>query len=250
MHKREIRGLISAMLLGDGSLSCKYNAHRKGQDIADLTGVGITYHMAHNERQEDFHNWKIDQINKVFEEKNLPRRCTVSSYIAKRTNQRLVQSNLSWTKYFRIIYPKVYKIKEGRRKKTLQWLLNQIYEDRHLFIWFGDDGCEMKARGNGRPSYRLHINNFTEGEAKIAQQWFKSNYDIEPRIMMWRGGSGNYSPVLMFRVAESKVIWDRISPYVLKLESMKHKFKGSIQRYIEEVERSPIGDEDTVLVNN
>lgn len=234
MHKREIRALLSSMLLGDGSLSCKYNAHRKGQNISDLTGVGIIYHMSHNERQKDFHDWKVAEIDKIFEKKNLSRKCTTSSYVDKRTGNKHIQSHLAWTKYFRHIYPKIYKIKFGKRKKTLQWLLTQIYNDKHLFIWFGDDGCEMRKKGKYTTSisYRLHINNFTEGEAKIAQQWFKQNYNVEPKIKMWKGGSGNLSPVLMFRKVEAQIIWDHISTYILEINSMRNKFRASVENWL------------------
>lgn len=143
-------------------------------------------------------------------------------------------------------------MKDGKRKKTLQWLLDQIYNDLHLFVWVADDGCEM-WNGKANPSYRLHINNFTEGEAKIAQQWFKVKYGIEPRITMWKGGSGNLSPVLMFRVKEAQVIWNRISPYVMQIDSMKHKFRGSIAMWnncIKDVNRSleESKDEKTVQI--
>lgn len=232
MHKREIRALLSSMLLGDGSLSCKYNAHRKGQPINDLTGVGITYHMSHQKIQEDFLRWKISEINRIFEEKNLDRRCSkLNEYIDKRTNKLTVQTHLSWTKYFRHIYPKIYKIKDNKRIKTIHWLLKQIYNDKHLFIWFGDDGCEMKKQkldgSYSNISYRLHTNNFTKGEVEIARQWFHSNYNIQPRIMMWKGGSGKLSPVLMFRKTEAQVIWNHISPYVKQIPSIREKFIAS-----------------------
>lgn len=247
MHKKEIRSLISSMLLGDGCLSCKYNAHRKGQDKQDLTGVGLVLHIAHSEVQRDYLDWKGEELDKVFKEKKIARKCSRGSYVDRRTGTRQHQIHLAWTKYFRIIYPKIYKLENNERVKKVQWILDQIDNDKHLFIWFADDGCEMKSWANkeksllkSNPSYRLHTNNFTVGECNIISQWFKSKYNVTPKIKMWKGGSGNLSPVLMFGVKESKKIWEHIEPYVLQFESMRNKFKASIIQYSQvEIRNTP-----------
>lgn len=241
MHKREIRAIISAMLLGDSCLSLKYNTHRKNQDPRDLTGIGVVLHTAHNESQEDYLKWKMEEIDRIFKEKNLPKRCKDSSYTSKSTGNRIVQFYLAWTKYLRIIYPKVYKLEKDRRIKKVNWLLNQLYDDKHLFIWFADDGCEVKLFGKhketgkryfrGNPQYRLHVNGFTFGEANIIQQWFESRYNVKPKVRKWKGGSGNLSPVLTFGVKDSRKIWNHISPFVRNIHSMKVKFRGSVSIY-------------------
>lgn len=238
MHKRELRGLLSAMLLGDSCFGLKYNKHRKGQNLKDLTGIGVTFSTSHNINQEDYCLWKVREIDKIFEKKNLPRRCTINYY---NTSRNVVQFKLAWTKYFRIIYPKIYKFKNGKYTKGVQWLLNQIYSDKHLFIWFGDDGTEYKQKRkhkdtgrtyfSGRPLFRLDICGFTFGEAQIIKQWFESNYKVSPKIIKHKESNGNIHPTLIFRVKEAEVIWRHIRVYAKQIPSMRKKFSRALEIY-------------------
>lgn len=239
MHKQEFRGLVAAMLLGDGSLSCIYNKHRKGQDKKDLTGVGVVLHVCHAEGQKDLLLWKVKELNRIFEQKKLTRRCRVNYYTSKTTRQRFSQFGLCWTKYFRTLYPKIYKIVQGKRRKKIQWLLKQIYNDKHLAIWFMDDGCEVRQLRVDKQgvkyissiSYKLHINGFTFGEANIMKEWFESNYKVSPTILKVKGMHGKLGPVLYFKAKDTRTLWPHIRVYIKQIPSMRHKFRGSLEKY-------------------
>lgn len=233
MHKREIRGLISAMLLGDGCLSRKYNSHRRGQNPCDLTGVGIFLSVRHGRAQEDYLRWKAAEIDAIFESKGLDRRCNLCWSTARDlgwSTGPALQMTLHWTKYFRHIYRKAYKFKSGSYEKNVEWLLKQLYDPKQLFVWFGDDGCADSQRGC-RPSMRLHANGFTFGQAELVRQWFEYYCGVTSAISRWKHPNGRHGPVIRFRVDEAERVWGLIGPYVPEIPSMLYKFRFFVDRY-------------------
>ena len=233
MHKREIRGLLCSMLLGDGWLQSR-------------NGV---FGMQHSVKQEDYLLWKADLINNVFIDKKLPKRCTLTKHRnkVKGIYYDSIRATFQWKKYLKpFLYPKAYR----NEKKYIQYLLEQIYNPIHLAIWFMDDGGERtKVLRNGDfcpPHYRLFIYDFTEGQVNFSKEWFKYKYKIEPKILLHK----KEKPYFSFSVDESKEIFKICYPYFKELDSMKNKFKGSFQRFNLEIEDTPEKGENIVQANS
>lgn len=236
MHKKEIRELLCSMLLGDGSLVVDLCKHRN----TDKTQ--IHYAMAHSTKQQDYLKYKVDLIDEIFEKKGLERRCKLHNpYAVKLSNGKTYyaqKAKLSWNRYFQILYPRIYKNKNGKRVKTIEYLLKNISTDKHLFLFFGDDGCEVRSKGKHkdgtkywhRPKLRLYTNNFTFGEVELLKQWFESNYNVNPMIHH-SGKKNGAKPIMNFSPKDSEKLFQLIKVYVKQIPSMRKKFWLHLERY-------------------
>lgn len=215
MNKRELRGLVCSMLLGDGFISSRdYNL-----------GFG------HSLKQRDYALWKAELLNSIFRDKNLPRRCKTSMlrHKVKGKIYPAIHVNLYWKDYFERLQRKIYK-----PKKTVKYLLDQVSEDIHLAIWFMDDGSEERrstTRKDGskyvcNPYLRLYTYGFTDGEQNLICQWFESRYHVSPRIVNTAKGA-----YLRWTVKDSEILFKKMKSYVTQIESMQQKFRLSIERY-------------------
>lgn len=238
MHKKEMRELLCSMLLGDGSLVVDRCLHRNTNNFI------VHYSMGHSTKQSDYLQFKANEINKLFEKKKISRRCKIHTPYAvylRSTGKtyHAQKAKLHWASYLKFLYWRIYKNKKGKKVKAIDYLLKNISSDKHLFMWFGDDGCESRSKskhkdsGNSyylRPRLKLYINNFTFGEAQIIRQWFESNYDVKPYIH--HSGKINGSrPVLAFSPDDSEKIFQRIRVYIKQIPSMKKKFWLHLERY-------------------
>lgn len=205
MNKRELRGLVCAMLLGDGHL-------------AKRDGVLI---FEHSRKQEDYASWKADLLDDVFIAKDNPRRCR-----RRLTRQRCrgkyydaYRVELYWMDYFaRFLWPRCYTVRNGRKRKNIQYLLKQLESDLHLAIWFADDGGEMAS------AYGLFTYDFTLGENNLIAEWFHSRHKVEPKVTYFKPRDCHY---LRFLAADARQIFERIGPHLEHLESMRCKFRRS-----------------------
>jgi len=225
------------MIFGDGSLVVDKCNHRNTSNIL------IHYSMAHSISQQDYLIYKVDEINKLFEKKDLQMKCNLHSpyKVSLSTNGKTYyaqKAKLHWAKYFRYLYPRIYKDQNGKRIKTVKYLLKNINTDKHLFIMFGDDGCEVRNKSKhrdgkvyfARPKIRLYINNYTFGEAELMKQWFKSKYGVVPYINH-SGKMNGSKPILNFSPKDSETLFRRISVYVKQIPSMRKKFWLCLERY-------------------
>lgn len=252
MHKREFRGLICAMMLGDG---CIYH----GKGTRQPKGRAF-YCMNHSSEQQDYAIWKAELLNDIFREKNLPRRCTFSK--SKKKNKITgkeyngIYVKLSWSEYFRLLHKKCYKILKGEKRKNIDYLLNNIYSDLHLAIWFMDDGTEKRHKNTSgtrnvrkyiNPFYELCTYSYTEGQCNIAIQWLKREYGVVPRLCYdkCRGENGWK---LRFTCPDSERLFHRLQPYFNQVESMRNKFWLSFERYLPDKE-DPLKGDDIVRTN-
>jgi len=222
VHKQEIRELICSMLLGDG-----YLYEKNG-----------TFGIEHSQNQTDYLLWKKTQIDTFFLKKKINRECKY--YKRERLDtrtQKTYKSNsilLFWAIYIRFLYKKAYYIKDNKLHKNVEWLLRNISSDKHIAIWFMDDGSESRSKAKHitgevyfkNPYFRLAAYSFTLGECQLIKQWFTSKYKITPSINMYKHG-----PILQFSVADSKKLFPHIRPYIVQTESMKTKFRLCLERY-------------------
>ncbi len=230
MHRKEIRGLMCAMLLGDAYLrvSVKDPKHTVGG-----------FWIEHSRAQADYLKWKGDEIDKIFAKKNLPQRCNyyTRDRFDKRTNRTYYSSilNLNWKSYLTDLDDRVYKRKfDGRRFKDVEYLLAQIDSDKHVAIWLMDDGSESRTKSKHKdgtvyyrnPYFRLATQSFSEGQVNLIRQWFGFKYGVTPSKTRQRSGW-----IVQFSVADTRKMFPHIRPYVSNIESMRVKFRTCLERY-------------------
>jgi hypothetical protein len=228
MHKKELRELLCAMLLGDASMYINNTArHTSG-----------SFWIEHSSKQEDYLLWKAFLIDSIFEKKSLNRRCRIyrRDRIDKRTGNTYhsILLCLNWKSYFSFLHKKAYRYKDGKIHKNLEFLLNSVSSDKHLAIWMMDDSSESKAKAKHvdgdvyykNPYFRLAAYCFTDGECQLIKEWFNRKYKVNPSINQYKHG-----PVLQFNVADTKKLFPHIRPYIVQFDSMKKKFSLCIARY-------------------
>lgn len=235
MHKAELRKLICAMLLGDGTIESNNNS-KINSNHKDT--YWFSFH--HSMKQVDYAEWKKDQINNFFKKKGIERKFSWSTSIPH-YNKRIdkiyysCRYRLYWPTYFRIFRKWVYR---ADRTKRAKFLLNQIDSDKHLAIWFMDDGSEesnnnthvdgSKYRTN--PRLMLHICDYTLNDAQLIVEWFKNNYDVEPRVIKTSIKQGQ-RPRLRFTSRDSRKLFQHLMVYIKQTDSGKSKFSLCLERY-------------------
>lgn len=233
MHKQEIRELLCAMLLGDGSFSQSWPKNRKCRQV--------TFAFSHSTKQQDYAQWKQAQINSIFEQKNLERRAKAHFYEATTGNPKyprrypVIKVKLCWNQYFdKIFYERAYR--DG--KKNYEYLLSQVYSPKHLFIWAADDGCEIRPKKKhksgevyiGRPKLRFYTNDMTSGQINLTKEWFKYHWKVVPMVHH-SGVTNGKKPILNFSPHDSEFLFQKFSVYAKQLKSMKFKFRRHLELY-------------------
>ena len=225
MHKAEIRGLLCSMLLGDSYIR-----------ISETKGhTGGSFWTEHSQHQYDYLMWKKQQIDNIFKAKGISRECRVynKDRYDKRTGKiyKSCSSCLSWKSYFTFLRKKAYR---HDRTKNVEWLLKNINSDKHVSIWFMDDGSESRTKSKHitgevyfrNPYFRLAGYCFTTGQCQLIKQWFEQKYEVSPSINMYKHG-----PIIQFSVKDTKKLFPHFRPYVSQIESMRNKFRLCLERY-------------------
>lgn len=227
MHKAELRKLLCAMLLGDGTIQSNNN-----------DSYWFAFH--HSMKQVEWARWKRAQIDLFFEKKKVKRKSSFKESIPqhnKKTGRTYYSCRyrLFWSKYLRIFRKWVYR---SDRTKRVKFLLNQIDSDKHLAIWFMDDGSEERnvnthvdgSKYITNPRLMLHVCDYTEADAKFMVQWFRDSYGVEPRIVYTARKQGR-RPRLRFLAKDSRLLFSKMAVYVKQTEFGKSKFSLCLERY-------------------
>ena len=214
MKKREFRTLICAMLLGDGFISTRDNH----------------FGFGHAWRCRDYAAWKVELINQIFREKNLPRRCKVHKlkHTVKGRDHFAIHVNLYWKAYLSRLHRRIYK-----PKKQVQYLLSQVSDPLHLAIWFMDDGSEERRKTTRKdgseyvcnPYLRLHTYGFTAGEQNLICEWFEFHFHVKTKQV--HTAKGVY---LRWTVADSSKLFRLIKSHIV-VPTMREKFRLCLERY-------------------
>lgn len=235
MHKAELRKLLCAMLLGDGTITrngnSKVNPNHKNS-------YWFSFH--HSMKQVDWAEQKISYIENFFKKKGVTRTMTFKKnqpQYSKKTNKTYYSCSfrLYWTTYMRIMRKWVYR--EDNTKRA-EFLLGQLESDRHLAIWFMDDGSEEHNKNKHKdgtiyltnPRLMLHICDFTQKDAEYIAQWFRDKYDVDPRIVYTAKKQGT-KPRLRFLAKDSRKLFNRISVYCKQTKTGRNKFSLCFERY-------------------
>lgn len=230
MHKKTIRELICSMLIGDGNI-WKYR-----------------FRFCHSEKQYDYLKWKINLINEIFEQKNLPHRMKTLGIKKNGKNYLRCDAYLDWSYITKFLGKRCYKY----NKKDFTYILSQIHSPLHLAIWFGDDGWEHRPKYKhldgkayySTPTLLLALGNCTEGEANLCIKWFEHKFKVSP-VKFLNNKKNCWS--LRFSSKDSKKLFLVISPILKEITSMKNKFWLSyLKIQCEEQDTSYDKEDDTV----
>jgi len=208
---RANRGIISAMVLGDGNLT------------------GNTLSLAHSVAQLDYLEWKVNLVSKLINFGPVPK-IKEKKYVFPNKIYFGYRADLrcKYFKYFRRwAYP-------NNRKSPIK-ILRFIRTPLDLAIWFMDDGSVNKAKKKHkdgsvyflRPTVTLATHSFTEDEANLILRHFKDMFNISGYINWERKRSRPNNPKyprLWFNGEESEKLWRLIKPYMPSIKSMYMKF--------------------------
>jgi hypothetical protein len=223
MHKKEVRELLCAMLIGDGYLR-----------ISETPGHTVgSFWCEHSKAQYDYMVWKSELLNSFFKHINIDRECKLYTRdrFDKRTGKVYKSCSfcLNWKSYLSELHQKCYIAS----RKNNAYLLSQMTTDKHLAIWFMDDCSESKTKVKHKdgtvyyrnPYFRLAVQNLTHGEVVLTKDWFEKQYNVFPVLGKQKSGY-----ILQFSVNDTKKLFPRIRPYVSQITSMRSKFSLCLER--------------------
>lgn len=249
MHKRNFRGLVCSMLLGDGCLHNGGVQRNKSNTINKYTGQprleDIFFCMNHSHKQKDYALWKASLIDTEMKNRKQNRKCTYSfsrKYDKIREKEYYgLYVKFRWADYFRHLYPKIYKtiIGSTKKQKDVQYLLNQVFSDLHTAIWLMDDGNEKRKKRYlksgviryDNPFYRLFTFGYTFEQNQFIKTWFQIKYNVNPRIIMEKKRPEGKQCYIVFSPEDSRKLFLRLAEYFCQVESMRQKFWLSFERY-------------------
>lgn len=221
---KESRNLLIAMLIGDGTISNNY-----------------VFKMAHSEKQREYLEWKIQQLNDAGIKNN-----GVKEYICKagyKPGIKVVYTQLKIIPFIKLLRKIIYSPKKNYCKRRL---LNRL-DARGLAIWFMDDGHINIRKTKGRiHGFYIRISTcLPKDQLQILIDFFKEQWSIS--FYAFKEGKETYS--LCCGTKEGIKFIDIIKSYVEEIPSMLYKIqydlsqrsralysKGSLSRGIPETQ--------------
>ncbi len=214
LNKSE-KDLIYSIALGDG---CMYSPKDRSRYYISV---------GHGPKQKDYCEWKMNLLNNsgIF-----PKKIRLRKQEFMNTNGKICTQYrfMKGSKLLKDIW------EDYHSKDRIDRILNNVYSDRALAIWFMDDGATEKHRSKKkedenreiyiRPAFHLCTHCFTEEENIKISDWFYKKYFIRPKIGHDNRANIQYT-YLRFSAIDTEKIYRIIRPYVLQIESMKEKFK-------------------------
>lgn len=213
------KDLLYSIALGDG---CVYSPKDRSRYYLSV---------GHGPQQKDYCEWKMNLLN---DSGMFQREMRLRKHNFRNTNGKIcTQYRFMKGAYF---FKEIWE--DYHAEDRIERILNNIYSDRALAIWFMDDGAterhlSKKKINEGkevynRPAFHLCTHCFTEEENIKIAGWFEKRYQIRPRLGHDNRKNVRYT-YLRFSAIDTEKIYRIIRPYVLQIESMKYKF-----RYVEE----------------
>lgn len=191
-YKREKIGILIGMLLGDASITKRYNNK-------------IT--ISHGEKQKEYLLWKLRMLESLGM-RGYKVRSQVHNSFGPETVGYIVDVaddvKIPW------LYRKMY----GSGKKKLTINLLRHLNPYGLAMWYMDDGSR-NHRGGGRRGYDaeyfcLNTQGFSLEEHELMRSWFKKKYNITTSIQkdkhyhkLYFGGNG-----------QANIFMDMVRPYI------------------------------------
>lgn len=221
---KESRNLLIALLLGDGTI-CNNNVFK----------------LAHAERQKDYLEWKIKQLNDAGIRNN-----GLKTYVKTcgyNTGVNVYYTQLNIIPFIKVLRRIFYKPKKvlGNRK-----LLNRL-DSRGIAIWYMDDGhINIRKDKDGRPMgfYIKIATCLPKNELQIIIDYFKEVWDVN--FYMFHEGKKEDSFSLCCGTKEGLKFINIIKKYVLQVPSMVHKIQYDLsqrRRLLDVPEQGKLGTE-------
>ena len=205
--RKEIRGAVIGMVLGDGAMY--QNKFRDGSFKGNFK-----LDIAHSIKQQDYLNHKRDIVQPWFHYE-LPVKNRVCSVRGKQYPAVRLQTRVN--SRFKIIAKNLFV---GRVKRITQWALSNITLEG-LALWWMDDGCvwldKRNNHGGGRVIWGTY--GYPKNDVILFKEWLKSNFNIDLQIKKHKK-----SGYFLYRgLSEGRKLLDLISDYAV--DSMKYKFE-------------------------
>ena len=204
---KESRNLLIGLLLGDGTIS-----------------NNNVFKLAHCEKQLDYLEWKIKQLNNSGLRNNGVKEYISTNGFNKGNKVYYTQLNtISFVKVLRRIMYKPTK-KLGNRK-----LLNRL-SAREIAIWYMDDGY-INYRKTNNKIHGFYIKIATcipKEELQIVIDYFKEVWNIQ--FYMFHEGRKENSYSLCCGTKEGIKFISIVKPYVEQVPSMIHKVEYDLSQ--------------------
>lgn len=205
---KESRNLLIALLLGDGTISNNY-----------------VFKIAHSEKQKDYLEWKIKQLNNYGIRNN-----GVKSYIKTRgysVGSPVYYTQLNIIPFIKVLRRVVYKDKKilGNRK-----LLNRI-TPMGVAIWYMDDGhINIRKSKNGKVhGFYIKISTCEpKEEVQTIIDYFKEVWNI--KFYMFHEGRKDNSYSICCGTKEGLKFIELVSPFVKQIPSMQYKIQFDLSQ--------------------
>lgn len=204
---KESRNLLIGLLLGDGTIS-----------------NNNVFKLSHCGEQKDYLEWKIKQLNDCGLRNNGLKEYISSKGYNEGKNVYYTQLNIiPFIKVLRRVFYKPNK-KLGNRK-----LLNRL-SAKEIAIWYMDDGHinYRKTKGRVHGFYIKIATCLPKEELQIIIDYFKEVWDIQ--FYMFHEGKKEDSYSLCCGTTEGLKFIDIVKPYVVQVESMKHKIEYDLSQ--------------------
>ena len=196
--KKEVKSLLIALLLGDGTISNNY-----------------VFKLSHSEKQKDYLLWKINLLNEYGIKNNGLKEYTSSC--GYNEGKTVLYSQLSIIPIIKVLRRVFYKPKKYLGNRNL---LNKL-DRRGLAIWYMDDG-HINIRKTGDKIHGFYVKiSLCESEETVQNviDYFKEEWDIS--FYRFSEGKGTYS--ICCGTSEGIKFIDLIKEYVNEIPSMKYK---------------------------
>lgn len=178
--RREIRGAIIGMVLGDGSLY--RNQLRNGQPTGHYK-----LSISHSRKQEQYLRHKAAIVQPIFGYA-LP--ITAGWVTAKHGGQRYPVVRMQTRTHPRLTFIADRMLVEGRKRITA-WALDNL-TDEGVACWWMDDGCLWMDRrpnhGGGRLILATH--GFPKEDVDLAAAWFAKKYGVDFKVYQHKKSGG------------------------------------------------------------
>lgn len=205
---KDSRNLLIAMLLGDGTISNNYS-----------------FKIAHSEKQKEYLEWKIKQLNN-----NGIRNNGIRSYMKTKgfnIGTKVIYTQLSVVPFIKVLRRVVYKEKKiiGNRK-----LLNRL-TPIGIAIWYMDDGHINIRKSKSGKIHGFYIKISTcepKKEVQVIIDYFREVWGIS--FYMFHEGKKKDSYSLCCGTKEGLKFIDLIKPYVTQVTSMLYKIQFDLSQ--------------------
>lgn len=217
------RNLLISMLLGDGTILSNN-----------------VFKLAHCERQKDYLEWKIKQLNESgIRNTGLLTYTSCSGYNAGKKVYYVRINTIPFVKVLRRVFYKPIKI-IGNRK-----LLNRL-DAKGVAIWYMDDGhINIRKDNFGRPMgfYIKIATCLPKEEVQIIIDYFKEVWGIN--FYMFHEGRKSDSYSICCGTKEGLKFIKIVKPYVSQVPSMTHKITYDLSQ-----RRRPLDVHGNVEIGN